>query len=154
MIVPDVNLVLYAYDSASAFHVKARRWWEELLSGTERVGLAEVVIFSFMRLGTSSRAFQHPLLPSEAAGHVRSWLAQPCVSLVTRDPDHVEQVLVLLEKLGAAGNLVTDAQLAALTIQNGAILHTADSDFVRFPTLRWFNPISGRGSDSVRHRKL
>ena len=59
-------------------------------------------------------------------------------------------MLKLLEALGTAGNLVTDAQIAALTLEHGAVLHTADSDFLRFPGLRWFNPITGTASRRLR----
>lgn len=149
MIVPDINLLLYAYDAASLFHAKAVAWWQERLSGTESVGLPRVVIFGFVRIATNPRAFQHPMTPAEAAGHVRSWLAQPSVAVLDSGPRHIEQVLKLLESLGTAGNLVTDAQIAVVALEHGAVVHTADTDFIRFPGLRWFNPITGAGSRSV-----
>lgn len=150
MIIPDINLLLYAYDSASPFHAKALAWWEECLSGTEPVGLPHVVVFGFLRVGTNARVFQHPLTPAEAAGHIRDWLGQPIVKLLESDSDHVERVLRSVESLGSAGNLVTDAQIAAIAIEYNAVLHTADADFVRFQSLRWLNPISGIGSKSLR----
>ncbi len=146
MIVPDVNLLLYAYDSDSPFHSKAAAWWQECLSGTEPVGLAQVVVFGFVRICTNSRVFKNPLTPMEAAEHVRSWQSQAVVQLLEPQADHVGHVLKLLETLGTAGNFVTDAQLAALAIEHGAVLHTADSDFLRFRALRWFNPITGIAS--------
>ena len=82
MIVPDVNLLLYAYDAASPFHAKAATWWERCLSGSEPVGLAHVVVFGFVRVATNARALQHPMLVAEAAAHVRSWLRQPPVQCV------------------------------------------------------------------------
>ena len=87
---------------------------------------------------------------TEAAGNVRSWLGQSVVQVLFSDSGHTEQVLKLLENLGTAGNLVTDAQIAAAAIEHGAVAHTADADFVRFPDLRWFNPITGRGSHTLR----
>ena len=150
MIIPDINLLLYAYDAASPFHEKAAAWWRECLSGTEPVGLPRVVIFGFVRIGTNVRAVQHPMSVVEAAGHVRSWLAQPNVQVLDSGPRQVEQVLKLLESLGTAGNLVTDAQIASVALEHGAVLHTADMDFIRFPGLRWFNPITGAGSHLVR----
>lgn len=146
MIVPDINLLLYAYDSISPFHAKAAAWWRTCLSGAEPVGLAQVVVFGFVRIGTNTRVFRNPLTPTEAAEHVRSWQLQPVVQILEPRADHVAQVLKLLETLGTAGNLVTDAQLAALAIEHGAVLHTADSDFLRFRGLRWFNPITGTAS--------
>ena len=146
MIVPDINLLLYAYDAGSPFHSRAAAWWQTCLSGTEPVGLAQVVVFGFVRNGTNKRVFQNPLTPTEAAEHIRSWQAQPVVQILEPQADHVTQVLGLLETLGTAGNLVTDAQLAALAIEHGAVLHTADADFLRFRGLRWLNPITGVAS--------
>jgi len=153
MIVPDINLLLYAYDSTSPFHAKAATWWQTCLSGTEPVGLAPVVVFGFVRIGTHSRVFRSPLTPTEAARHVRSWQSQPVVQILEPQADHLAQVLKLLEALGTAGNFVTDAQLAALAIEHGAVLHTADSDFLRFRGLRWFNPITGVASRGLVRSK-
>jgi toxin-antitoxin system PIN domain toxin len=146
VIIPDVNLLLYAYDTSSPFHSKAAAWWTECLSGSEPIGLPAVVAFAFVRLATHPRVFTAPLTPREAADHVRSWLAQPCLHILQANPNHVIDVLKLIEEIGAAGNLVTDAQLAALAIQNEAVLHTSDSDVLRFDGLRWMNPISGQRS--------
>ena len=86
------------------------------------------------------------MTPVEAAGHVRSWLEQPGVQALEPRAVHFESALKLLEEIGTAGNLVTDAQIAAQAIASGAVLHTADADFLRFQGLRWFNPLTGRGS--------
>jgi toxin-antitoxin system PIN domain toxin len=153
MIIPDANLLLYAYDSASLFHKKAVEWWRACLSGNEPVGLAPVVVFSFIRIGTNPRVFERPMTAAEAAGHVRSWLAQPVAHVLDTGTGHVEQVFKLLEAAGTAGNLVSDAQLAAIVIEHNAVLHTADTDFMRFPGLRWFNPITNTGSAGLRQRR-
>ena len=150
MIIPDINLLLYAYDSVSPFHAKAASWWRACLSDTETIGLPQVVVFGFVRVGTNARAFHHPMTPPEAARHVRSWLGQPVVQVLDSGPDHVGQVLKLLESVGAAGNLVTDAQIAAIALDHGAVLHTSDTDFVRFSGVRWLNPITGAGSHTFR----
>jgi len=97
-----------------------------------QLGLA-VVASGFVRAGTSARAFQKPMSAAESAACVRAWLAQPMVRVVEPGPDHEGQVLKLLEALGTARNLVTDAQIAALAIDQDAVLHTADADFQRFP---------------------
>jgi len=157
MIVPDLNLLLYSYDSASPYHHKAVVWWQDCLSGMDPVGLPPVVIFGFVRLSTSNRVFQHPMTPAEASDHVRSWLAQPVVQILEPGADHIAQTLKLLEGLGTGGNLVTDAQIAAITTDHSAILHTADADFARFPGLRWTNPLTGQGSRTRRspsHRQI
>ena len=142
MIIPDINLLLYAYDSSSPFNTKAAAWWRECLSGKETIGMPQVVIFGFIRIGTHPRVFQNPLTPSETAEIVESWLAQPAVQILEGGQDHLNRVLSLLEAIGTAGNLVTDAQIAAFAIEYGAVLHTADTDFLRFPGLRWKNPLT------------
>ena len=145
MIIPDVNLLIYAYDAESPLHKAAASWWRRCLSATEPVGLPPVVLFGFVRIATSARVFRDPMTPAEAASRVREWLARPCVQILQPPVNHVERVLALLEELGVAGSLVTDAQIAALAIEYGATLHTADADFLRFGGLQWHNPITGRG---------
>jgi toxin-antitoxin system PIN domain toxin len=150
MIVPDINLLLYTYDADSPFHAKAAAWWRECLSGREQVGLPPVVLFAFMRVSTNARVFKNPMTPAEASRHVRSWLTQPVVQILDPRSDHIEQVLQSLEKLGTAGNLMTDAQIAALAMENDATLHTNDTDFMRFSGLRWFNPLTHAASSKRR----
>jgi toxin-antitoxin system PIN domain toxin len=143
MIIPDINMLLYAYGTDSPWHANASAWWQKCLSGIEPVGLPTIVMFGFVRIGTNSRVFENPMTAGEAARHVRSWLARPVAQILEPRNEHVEGVLKLLEKLGTAGNLVTDAQLANITMEYNAVLHTADTDFLRFPGLRCFNPITG-----------
>jgi hypothetical protein len=145
MIVPDINLLLYVYDSESPFHVKAEAWWRACLAGDDFVIMPEVVVFGFLRVSTSARAFRHPMTAAEAAAHIKSWLEQPVVRIPESAPDHVERVLGLLMRLGTAGNLVTDAQIAAVALEHDAVVHTADADFIRFGGLRWLNPLTGAG---------
>jgi uncharacterized protein len=153
MIVPDINLLLYTYDSDSPFHDKAAAWWQACLSGDDPVIMPEVVAFGFVRVSTNPRAFCHPMTAEEAAAHVTSWLQQPVVRVPESAPDHIERVLGLLTGLGTAGNLVTDAQIAAVAIEHDAVVHTADADFIRFAGLRWLNPLTGAGpARSRRHR--
>ena len=153
MIIPDINLLLYAHDSSSPAHAKAAGWWRSCLSGTEPVGLLHVVTFGFVRIATNARAFLNSMTPAEAAEHVRSWLEQPLVQVLDPGPDHIRHTLKLLEALGTAGNLVSDAQLAALAMDNNAVLHTADTDFVRIAGLRWFNPMTATGSATLHRTK-
>jgi len=153
VIIPDINLLLYAHDSSSPFHAKAAAWWQSCLSGTEPIGLLHVVTFGFVRIVTHPRVFVNPMTAAEAAGHVRSWLEQPPVQVIAPGSDHVRPTLELLETIGTAGNLVSDAQMAALAMDHDAVLHTADTDFVRFQGLRWFNPITATGSANLRRTK-
>ena len=141
MIIPDANLLLYAYDETSRFHEPAAAWWAKCLSGAEPVGLCSVVLFAFVRIGTSRRAFERPFSIDEAAGHVRSWLERAVTEcLVTLETD-VLTALGWLEAAGAGGNLTTDARIAALAHRYRATVHTADTDFERFPGVRWHNPL-------------
>jgi toxin-antitoxin system PIN domain toxin len=150
MTIPDVNLLLYAYDSESPSHARAAAWWRGCLSGVDPVGLLPVVVFGFVRVATSARAFRRPLSTADAVAHVRSWAHRPVTQVLECGPDDVEKALGLLQQVGAAGNLVTDAQIAAAAIEHHAVVHTSDADFVRFPGVRWFNPISGLGSRSLK----
>ena len=142
MILPDVNLLLHAYNRESPVHVAARRWWEGLLNGTRPVGLAWVAILGFIRVTTHRQIMSNPLAVSTACDHVRAWLMQPYVSMIEPGPRHAEILFGLLETLGTAGNLTTDAHLAALAIDHQAELHSSDADFARFSGLRWVNPLA------------
>jgi hypothetical protein len=140
MIVPDVNLLVHAYNSESRVHEAARAWWEALLNGTRPVGLSWVVMLGFIRLTTHRQILAHPLTVSVACAHVSTWLARPCVAILHPGNRHADVLFGLLEHLGSAGNLTTDAHLAALCIEHQAELHSTDADFSRFPGLRWRNP--------------
>lgn len=142
MILPDVNLLLHAYNSESPVHPAARAWWEGLLNGTRPVGLAWVAVLGFIRVATHRQIMARPLPVATACAHVRAWLAQPYVSLIDPGARHAEILFGLFESLGTAGNLTTDAHLAALAIEHQAELHSTDADFARFPGLRWLNPLA------------
>ncbi|HEY1855254.1 MAG TPA: type II toxin-antitoxin system VapC family toxin [Solirubrobacterales bacterium] len=138
----DLNLVLYAIDESAPQHGRARAWLEEALSGTEEVGFAWAVLLGFVRLATSAAIFEAPLEADDALDIVESWLAQPVAVVVEPSGRHVENLRTLLAPLGTAGNLTTDAHLAALAIEHGAELCSRDADFLRFPDLRWVDPLA------------
>ncbi len=145
MIVPDPSLLIHAYNAASPVHEEARAWWEEVLSRpAPAVGLPWVVALGYIRLTTHPRIMAHPLTASAACADVESWLAQPQVLLLHPGERHATTLFHLLRKLGTAGNLTTDAHLAALAMEHQATLHTTDADFTRFPGLRWENPLADR----------
>lgn len=150
MIIPDVNLLICAYDEASPFHPAAAAWWEGCLSGNEPIGLPHVVLFGFIRLATHPRIVEKPLRIREAAGIVRSWIEQPVAQILIPGVEHPARVMSLLEKVGVAGNLTTDAQIAVHALEYGAVVHTCDADFARFEGLQWRNPISARAGRSRR----
>lgn len=141
MILVDANILLYAEDSLSEHHEAARTWWDEQLSGTDPVGLPWVVLTAFIRIGTNARLHQRPLTPAEAVARVDSWLAQPCVRLVNATENHWPIFQKLLREGKATANLVSDAHLAALAVECGATLCSTDSDFARFRSLKWRNPL-------------
>jgi hypothetical protein len=141
VIVPDLNLVLYAYNPAAAEHKRAKLWWEGLLQGSTSVGLPWIVVLGFIRLSTSRGVFTQPATVAEALRRVEAWLAEPCVSLLNPGPEHFQALKQTLS-CTAGGALTTDAHLAALAIEHRAELHSNDADFGRFPGLRWKNPLA------------
>ena len=141
MKLPDVNLFLYAYDSESSRHAEARRWIEEIMSGTETVALAWSTLMGFIRLSTKGAAISRPLEVGGAIGFVEEWLAQPAVTVVHPTDRHAGVLRDLLTPLGTGGNLTSDAHLAALAIEHGATLYSSDNDFSRFAGLRWIDPL-------------
>jgi toxin-antitoxin system PIN domain toxin len=142
MILPDINLLIHAYNRESPVHAKARAWWEALLNGQALVGLPWAVVLGFIRLTTHRQVMSNPLPVTTACQHVRAWLGQPAVSLIDPGSRHAEILFGLLESLGTAGNLTTDAHLAALAIEHQAELHSTDVDLSRFSGLRWVNPLA------------
>lgn len=111
------------------------------MNGATEVGLAGVALFGFIRIGTNPKAFDRPMSVGQALGLVEAWLARPNVRFLLPGARHIEIAFRLLHTLGAAANLTTDAQLAALAIEYQAELHSNDTDFARFPQLRWINPL-------------
>jgi hypothetical protein len=104
--------------------------------------LTHPVIFAFVRIGTSSRVFTNPMTLSEISERVKSWIERRITQVLQPDPDHLDRVLLLLAAAtSAGGNLVTDAQIAALAISYRAVVHTADRDFLRFPELTCHYPL-------------
>lgn len=138
----DVNLLLYAYDTSSPQHTRARAWLEERLSAVEAFGFAWATLLAFVRLVTNPRVFESPLRVEEALDIVEAWLAAPCATVLHAGPRHTVLLRQLLEPLGTAGNLTTDAHLAALALEHDAELCSADADFSRFPGVRWSNPLA------------
>jgi toxin-antitoxin system PIN domain toxin len=142
VIVPDVNLLLYAEIEAFPHHRAARQWWENLLNGERQVGIAAVSIFGFVRISTNRRVFTEPLAVTDAITRVRRWLGQPNVTFLIPGTRHLDTAFQLLEQLGAASNLTTDVQLAAHAMEHAGEVHSNDSDFGRFDGLRWVNPLA------------
>lgn len=142
MILPDVNLVVFAHNADAPRHTAARRWWEGLMNGSEPVAIPWVVVLGFVRLMTHRAVLITPMTPAVAVARVRSWFAQPNVEHLEPGSQHLDIFERLVVAAGAAGNLTTDAHLAALAIEHQCELHSNDTDFARFPGLRWRDPLS------------
>ena len=141
MIVPDINLLVYAYNTDAPHHSAARDWWEGALNSPRLVGVPWAVSLGFVRLTTHPRVLEQPLAPARALDHVEAWLARPNVDCLEPGPRHLTVLRTLLEATGVAASLTTDAHLAALAIEHQGELHSNDADFGRFPGLRWHNPL-------------
>ena len=142
MKLPDLNLLIYAIDRASPLHPAALRWWNETLSGAETVAFSWHVLLGFIRLTTNARVMVEPLSPSHAIDYVQRWLDHPITTVIESTTRHAAILRDLLGRLGTAANHVSDAHLAALAIEHGAKLYSADHDFGRFPGLTWSDPLS------------
>ena len=141
MIVPDLNLLIYAYNNGVPFYLPARRWWEDLLNGSEPVGVPLVVTVGFVRVSTLPNVLSRPFSPDRALDTVEEWFRLPHVSPLEPGGEHLPLMRRALAAVGAGGNLVNDAHVAALAIEHGAEVHSNDADFGRFPGLRWRNPL-------------
>lgn len=140
MVIVDANVLLYAVNESTRHHASARRWMEAALNGTEAVGFAWVVLLAFVRLATLPALFPAPLTPAVALDLVDAWLgARPAV-LVHPTTRHASVLRGLLVESGTAGNLVTDAHLAALCVEYGAVMCSYDRDFRRFAGLMTLVP--------------
>lgn len=138
----DANILLYAVDETSPFHERARDWMEETLNGSRRVGLPWASLTAFLRIVTNPRALADPLAPAEAWALVDAWLDAPTVWVPTPGRGHREILGRLVGDLDLRANLIPDAVLAALCIEYGLEMISADTDFARFTELTWRNPLA------------
>ena len=142
MIVLDANILIYSYDSGSSQHTKARAWVEKTFSGLESVGLSWQTVSAFLRVMTNTRLPGPRLSLEQAARLVDEWLEQPNVRVLSPGDEHWILLRRMIVEGQASGALISDAQLAALTMEYGGVLYTTDRDFARFPGLRWTNPLA------------
>ena len=138
----DLNVLLYAVNRDAAPHASVRQWWDAALSGEEPIALSWPVLLGFLRVATNSRVFAQPLSCEQAVAKIDLWLAQPSVRIVSETAEHWRIMRGLLVESGTAGNLTTDAYLAALAIAHGAVLVSCDADVARFSGLRWEHPMN------------
>ncbi len=136
----DANVLLYSVAEDSPHHAHSKSWLDTSLSETETIGFAWSVVLAFLRVSTRPAAFADPFSVEEAVTRVDAWLAQPPAVIVEPTRRHLGLVAGLLESVGTAGNLVSDAHLAALALEHGATVVSFDSDFGRFQGVRWATP--------------
>jgi uncharacterized protein len=137
----DVNVLIYAVDESSSRFDAAHPWVETLLGSRELVALPWAVLLAFLRLTTRPQVMTTPFTSDEAMDVIDGWLARPNAVVVHPTDRHAMILRGLLAPLGTAGNLTTDAHLAALAIEHGAELNSCDADFSRFAGLRWRDPL-------------
>jgi uncharacterized protein len=139
----DANLLLYAVHRGADRHDAAREWLTEQLNGSRRVGIPWSSLGAFLRISSHPRAFPRPLSAATAWERVTDWLAAPVAWIPEPGPEHARILGELIARYDVRGGLVPDAMLAALAIEHGLTLHSTDTDFARFPDLRWNNPLRG-----------
>lgn len=138
----DANLLIFAVDSTAPEHHRAQAWLTAQLNGDRRVGLPWESLSAFLRITTHPRATTRPLRPAEAWHFVHDWLRVDLVWTPVATERHADVLAGLLDRYRISGNLVPDAHLAALAIEHGLEICSADTDFARFTEVRWRNPIA------------
>ncbi|MBA2389367.1 MAG: PIN domain-containing protein [Geodermatophilaceae bacterium] len=139
----DANLLLFADDELSPFHERARDWLTESLNGEARIGLPWHSSLAYLRLRTNPRIYRSPLSGPDACRRVRRWLAAPAAWVPAPTDRHADVLVRLIERYHLSGNAIPDAHLAALAIEHGLAIASADTDFARFEDVRWINPLRG-----------
>ena len=142
MIIPDLNLLIYAYDQRAPQHPQAHLWWAQLLRGDEPMGMPWVVLTGFVRLTIRPGILARPLSSAEAIQEIQQWLTNPHVSAITPSNTHPETLGILLQAVGNEPNTVTDAHIGALAIEHNAVVHSNDGIFAQFPGVQQHNPIT------------
>jgi len=138
----DANLLVFAVHEESHFHDKARDWLSAQLNGDRQIGVPWLSLGAFMRIITNPRIVREPLAPTETWKQVEDWLANDLVWTPAPTPRHAKILGDLIEHHHPRGNLITDAQLAAIAIEHGLEVCSADTDFARFTEVRWCNPLA------------
>lgn len=142
MILLDVNILLYAVDAGSVHHAVLKPWLTQLLNQPSGAALCWPVVSGFIRIATNPKALQSPMTTEEACEKIDEWLALPGTRLIQSSNQQWRIFSGLLKQTNAKGNLVSDAHLAALALDHNIVLASCDTDFAKFPGLRWINPLT------------
>jgi toxin-antitoxin system PIN domain toxin len=140
MILPDVNVLLYAFRSDSVDHQRYRTWLEEAISGPAAYGMSPQVLSAVVRIATHRKIFAKPSRLKDALTFSSTLMDQPNCQIVQPGGRHWSIFADLCKRSAATGNIVQDAWLAALALESGCEWITTDRDFARFPGLRWQTP--------------
>jgi len=140
VILPDVNVLLYAFRSDSPDHEKYRAWLRGVVEGDRAFGISPQILAALVRISTHPRIFARPTRLEDALAFGAVLLTQPHCQVVQPGPRHWTIFTALCREANAQGNLVQDAWFAALAIESGCEWITADRDYARFEGLRWRTP--------------
>jgi hypothetical protein len=146
MILPDVNVLVYAHRQDAVDHTRYRQWLEGILQSGQPYGISDHVLSGFLRVVTHPRVFSPPSPIGAALDFVRQIRQQPNCRVITPGSRHWQIFTGLCQSLSAAGNLIPDVWCAALAIESDCEWITTDRDFERFPGLRWRHPLTGKAS--------
>jgi toxin-antitoxin system PIN domain toxin len=141
-VIVDANILLFAEDRSSPHHRPAIDWLTEALNGPVRIGLPWPSLLAFVRIRTNPRAFERPLSSAVAWSRVTAWLAAPAAWVPAPTERHADVLGKLITDHHLGSSLIADAHLAALALEHGVAVCSADTDFARFTGLQWFNPLS------------
>ncbi|MBK8077699.1 MAG: type II toxin-antitoxin system VapC family toxin [Kineosporiaceae bacterium] len=142
MLVPDVNLLLYAHRGEASDHERYRGWLQDLVTGSTPFGMSELVLSGFLRITTNTRVFRTPSTSDSALAFVAAIVESPRCVRLRPGPRNLQIFTDLCRTVQATGNVVPDAYHAALAIEHGCTWITADRGFARFPGLRWSSPFA------------
>ena len=142
MILVDANLLIYAANLDAVEHERSRQWLDQQLSGPTRVGLPWPSLLAFMRISSNPAILRHPLTPADAWRHVRTWLESDVAWIPVPGDRHADILERFLEAPLTTSRLIADAHLAALAVEHGLTLCSADGDFAKFSGLKWLNPLA------------
>lgn len=141
----DVNVLIYAHRvDAHPEHEAFGKWLSDLANGDEPFALSPVVLSGVVRIVTNPRVFRRPSTLREVFSFINELRVRPTARLLGPGPRHFDLFARLCHQAGASGKLVADAFHAAVALEHGCTWVTTDSDFARFPGLRWEHPLCPR----------
>ena len=143
MIIPDINLLVYAYNADAPGHEAAKTWFETALNTEEEtVGFTWAVVMGFLRIITNPKVLVTPMYFGEGVHYAQSWLIRSNVQIINPGPRHLDILRGIMKDIGTAAFLMTDAHIAAISIEYQGTVYSNDADFGRFSGLQWINPLA------------